>query len=128
MLKYLFAAQYNDGTIFYQDQHDISLTNPKKSQFYDVLQREKDIVAFALHGDGHQYSVSLDDGHFEIDGIAFQVYDAPIENRRLVFFRRHTHNVNIDYEEQSHYVQYHFGWQGNVPGTGENIQRVINIS
>ena len=128
MLKYLFAAQYNDGTIFYQDGDDISLTTPGKSQFYDVLQREKDLEAFALHGDNHQYSVSLLTGHFEIDGVPFELYDGPVENRRLIFFRRNTHTFNVENIEQSHLVEYHMGWQGNVPGTGENIQRVIIIS
>ena len=94
VLKYLFAAQYNDGTIFYQDENDISLIDPKKSQFYDVLQKEEKLEAFALHGDGHQYAVDLRDGHFEIDGIPFNLYDMSIANRRVIFFRRHTHNFN----------------------------------
>jgi len=128
MLKYLFVAQFNDGTFIYQTPDDVSALEPGRSQFYDVLQKEKDIVAFALFGDGHQYTVNLEYGHFEIDGIPFFLYNEPIENRRLIFFRRHTHVSNLDCSEVSHSIEYHMGWQGNVPGTGENIQRVIIIS
>jgi hypothetical protein len=127
MLKYLFAAQFNDGTLYHQDQTDASPYVAGKSQFYDVLQREKDLVAFALNGDTHSYAVDLSDGHFEIDEIPFQVYDMPIKNRRLIFFRRHSHDFNVDSVETAHTIEYHIGWQGNTPDTGENIQRVIII-
>lgn len=128
MLKYLFVAQFNDGTFIYQTPEDKSELETGRSQFYDVLQKEKDIVAFSLFGDGHQYTVNIETGHFEIDGIPFFLYNDPIENRRLIFFRRHTHLANVDFEELSHTIEYHMGFQGNVPETGENVQRVIIIS
>jgi hypothetical protein len=130
MLKYLFAAQFNDGAMMYQTHDDVSELDKTKSKFYDVLQKEKEVplIAFALQGEGNQYTVDLRDGHFEINGVPFFLHEDPAENIRLVFFRRHTHDFNADSEEENHTVEYYIGWQGNKPVTGENVKHLINIS
>ena len=71
-LKYLFEAQYKDGESYLQGADDISLQDPSKNAFYDVfyspIKPLGELESFSLIGDDHTYSVSLTDGHFEIDG------------------------------------------------------------
>ena len=123
MLKYLFIAQYNDGTEFRQNENDVSSQDSKRSAFFDIIQEK--LVRFSLVGDGRVFSVDLTDGHFEINGIPFRMHDESIENIRLIFFRKHTHNYNLALEEQSHDIIYRMGWQANLHGS--NTQRVMEI-
>ena len=123
MLKYLFVAQYNDDSLFYQTPEDISITRPGTGSAFSDIEHDK-LTGFALQGEGHTYAVDLLDGHFEIDGIPFKVYDENINNRRLIYFRRNFYHTGA---ETGHEVEYHLGWQGN-DSTGKNIQRVIIIS
>lgn len=125
MLKYKFIAQYNDDTTFEQNAEDVSSKDPKRSAFYDVDQER--LTGFALYDNDHVYAVDLLDGHFEINGIPFHATTTPVNNRRLIFFRRHQHNFNADMEEQNHTIEYHLGWQGNEVDTNKNIQRTIII-
>lgn len=126
MLKYRFIAQYDDETLFEQNADDVSSVDPTKSAFFDVDQSR--LTGFALTDGEHVYAVDLLDGHFEIDGISFKVYDYPVNNRRLIFYRRHRYNFNAEMEEQSHELEYHIGWQGNEVDSNKNIQHTIIIS
>lgn len=127
MLKYKFIAQYDDETIFEQNDEDVSIKDSLRSAFSDVDQER--LTGFALQGEGHLYVVDLLDGRFEIDGVPFYLSDAPIKNRRLIFFRRHTHQFNLeDGSEEGHTISYHLGWQGNHAETDKNIQHTIIIS
>jgi len=127
MLKYKFIAQYDDETLFEQNEDDVSSKDLSRSAFSDVDQDR--LTGFALQGAGHLYAVDLLDGHFEIDNVPFKMYDMEVANRRLIFFRRHRHNyLVVDGQELDHEMEYHFGWQGNEVGTGKNIQRVMVIS
>ena len=123
MLKYLFTAIYEDGTEFKQTQDDISSSNLQKSAFYDIYHER--LLAFGIEGDNNAILVDLRDGSFQINGTSFEVYDRDVKDRRLVFFRRHTHKFNIELDELDHAIQYCIGWQGNDPETGANVQRVL---
>ena len=125
MLKYLFTAIYNDETTYEQSEDDLSKTTPGRSAFFDI-DHDK-LLAFAIHNDTDVVLVRLDDGSFEINGLPFTIYDGPVENRRLIYFRRHRHAFNVGLEELDHEVEYHIGWQGNEPGTGNNIQKTLII-
>lgn len=129
-LKYLFTAIYADGSALVQTADDKSYFDPeKRSQFYDVLclAEQKQLVAFALKGEGHEYGVDLRDGHFEIDGVSFRMHESEMYGFELIFFRQHTHSFNQTREkdtEVSHDVVYRIGWKlkGN-----QNYQRVMQI-
>jgi hypothetical protein len=41
MLKYLFTASFRDGKIYQQNEEDISVVDPSKSCFFDILEEEK---------------------------------------------------------------------------------------
>lgn len=44
-LAYLFECHLKDGTMIQQTPEDVSVIDPAKSAFYDVLQRINDVVA-----------------------------------------------------------------------------------
>lgn len=126
MLKYLFTCEYNDGTVFEQNEEDRSSQDPLKSAFFDI--KHEILVKFTLTGNGHEYSVDLLDGHFEVDGVPFFMYEGELQNVRLVFFRRHRHTINTgEMEELSHIITYRIGWQANEPD-GKNVQRIMEIA
>jgi hypothetical protein len=125
-LKYLFTCAYKDGTTFKQTPDDVSITDPKKSAFFDI--RQDDVALFWLEGE-HTYLVDLTNGLFAIDGVFFQAgEDLPIENpvRRLIFFRRHTHHFNLEHDELGHFVRYFIGWQTTI--NGKNYQQTITVA
>jgi hypothetical protein len=110
-LKYLFAAEYKDGSVFHQNAEDVSGIDPKRSAFYDVQQ--DNLVTFSLIGDGKIHSVNLEDGGFEINGNKFFLHlddELNNEKKELIFFRRHKHDFNIDMQEIGHTVSYIIGW------------------
>jgi|SRR5665213_344168 len=126
MLKYLFTAVYKDGTTYVQTPDDRSVIEPdKRSCFFDV--KQDDVETFTLTGDGHSYLVDLRDGHFEIDGVPFQMHEEHLSDFRLVFFRRHTHQYQQStLSELSHEMVYRMGWQCTVDG--ENYQEIMQIA
>lgn len=128
MLKYLFEVEYKDGLTYSQNEQDISISNPLKSCFYDIKQNE--VKIFSLKGNSHNYLVDLIDGHFEIDGVPFRFHNETLKDFRLIFWRQHTHMVNVSnssLKELSHKIIYRFGWQTNNE-KGENIQRIMEIN
>lgn len=131
MLKYLFKASFENGKTYHQGADDVSLTDPKRSGFYDVLQMEKEsrLLEFTLEGDGHRYGVNLTDGHFEVDGVPFTMHEGELHGElRLVFFRQHTHSFIVSAEKNrqvSHEIVYRMGWQTTVDG--QNKQQVMQF-
>jgi hypothetical protein len=130
MLKYLFEAHFKDDTLIQQSPDDISKIDPTKSAFYDVLQREDDLIAFGLYSNetSYTYAVDLRDSHFEINKVPFFASDAlnlPRETKfRLIYFRqvrRHFHVGTL--EPQGIDTSFHIGWQTTVDG--KNYQHII---
>ena len=124
-MKYKFQVTYKDGSVYLQNDDDISVTDPKRSCFYDVKQEE--VKSFFLFNDEHTFSVNLEDGHFELDGVPFLMHEENdlLKDFRLVFWRRHTHSFNQNNEELSHQIVYRFGWQCTVDG--KNYQQIMQI-
>lgn len=137
-LKYLFQATYKDGTIYKQNLEDKSITEPEtRSCFYDVNIDE--VQTFFLFNDDHTYSVNLEDGHFEVDGVPFFMHEAHVKELengrkifmelkdfRLIFYRQHTHNFNASTQQEiSHEIVYRFGWQCTVDG--KNYQQIMQL-
>jgi hypothetical protein len=130
MLKFLFECHFSDGSSLKQTQEDVSATVKTKSAFYDVVQRLDDVVSFGLIGEGHTYAVDLIDGHFEIDGLPFNVQDPrttldPDAKFRLVYFRKVQRHFNQEFEQQGVEIDYHIGWQ--TLHNGQNVQYTIAI-
>lgn len=146
MLKYLFTATYKDGKIYQQNAEDKSLIEPeKRSCFFDIQKdiNEGLVSSFVLKGEGHEYGVSLIDGHFELDGIPFFMHEGhikevngkqilvPLKDFRLIFFRQHTRSYAValyanEQKEIDHKVVYRMGWQCTVDG--KNYQEVMQFA
>lgn len=132
-LKYLFTALFTDGSFIHQEPSDTSVIDPTKSQFYDVRQREDELIEFILIKQDEQVnpdliSVRLDTGTFMINGIIFSAGDLrnnfpPDTKYRLIFLRRHTHTFSSDNTELGHDIEYIIGWQCTVDG--KNYQQVL---
>lgn len=126
-MKYLFLVEYKDGTIYQQNEQDVSETDPKRSCYFDVKQEE--VKKFFLIGADNIFCVDMEDGHFEVNKTAFYLHDKaePLINRRLIFFRQHTHNFNAETKQElSHEIMFQFGWQANDL-SGKNIQHIIEV-
>lgn len=144
-LKYLFEAHFKDGSVIHQTPEDISSADPlTRSAFYDVAQRLDEVRMFGLYNEQHTYTVSLEDGHFEIDGVPFsaQPVSSPSINQggkfTLIYFRDHqqefvvTASVGADGQITEsrnlgpHYHQYRMGWEYTDP-TGKVYTQTIVI-
>lgn len=131
MMKYLFTAKYKDGSVYEQNPEDVSVTeSEKRSCFYDIKDTLEDLESFTLTGEGHIYKVDLIDGHFEVDGVPFDMHEENLKDFRLIYFRQHTHSFNQKVEETvefAHNIVFRFGWQTN-DSEGKNYQRVMQIN
>lgn len=144
-LKYLFVAEFSDGSKITQTQDDKSIVEPEtRSQFYDVLQSGKRIKEFSLHQIGlwgsNTISVNLQTGLFKINGLDVLLESEKLptlpDKFELIFYRQHTHNVDatykvktgkeVSYGNEQHSCEYFIGWQCNIKG--KNYQQKIAVS
>lgn len=130
MLKYTFECLFQDGSAIIQTQDDVSRLDLKRSQFYDVLEKDKEtpITRFALTGDGNYLMVDLTDGHFELNDVPFDCHETLPEDkplRRLIFYRQHTHHANLEGKEIAHEVAYCIGWQCTI--NGKNYKETVTL-
>ncbi len=128
MLKYLFKADFEDGSSILQTQDDVSSVDPTRSAFFDVLTHESKLTEFHLVNEDRSVSASLTlvTGEFSLNGARFYLDHAGIPDGtyRLVYFRRHKHMSGT--EGQSHEVSFFLGWQTTLDN--KNIQRTITVS
>lgn len=130
ILKYLFIAEYKDGSIYEQNGYDISVSDTKRSCFFDVMQDK--VRRFLLVGSDNIFSVDLSDGHFEVNNVSFFMHDQGLglKDFRLIFYRQHLHHFNIgDYgipNELLHEINYCIGWQTNDEN-GMNVKRIMEV-
>lgn len=139
-LKYLFEAEFEDGTIILQTPADQSKLEPTKSEFYDVLQKEKTspLTRFALSGDGKYLLVDLRDGHFELNGVSFEAHETmPDCIRQLIFYRKHEAKTNVRMKDTAvlgvvdQITGYCIGWQAHVDDgslDGKNYKETITLN
>jgi len=121
---YLFECILNDGTIIKQTPEDQSPTDPTKSAFYDVELRIGEVMFFGVFSSEHSYVVDLRDGHFEIDGVPFQIDGVVSPDLQLIYFRRQRIWITGG-TETAHTTEYHLGWSGLVNGV--QIRRTITF-
>jgi len=131
MLKYLFAARFKDGKILQQQPDDISSIDPLKSSFYDVLKEEENgnqLELFCLADGVNDYLVDLNDGHFEVNGVKFNIHNSEhfFTNRRIIYFRRNVLNFTQGLEPLHKEVTFKLGWQA-LDIHGNNVQYVIEL-
>lgn len=153
-LKYLFEAEYFDGSIYKQNEQDHSIKFPPvkdengeyqgKSCMSDI-QEDVDnfkIKKFTLKEQvllGKKISVDLTDGHFKIDGVLIEVEGEkplPIANPefKLIFFRVRrpylTTHLKLDtgqvtgVESGEFTPKYMIGWQTTIAGKNY-IQKIL---
>lgn len=114
-LKYLYVARFADGKIYEQNPEDISVLDPQKSCFFDILKEQETnpVESFALTDGDHAVALDLPSGTFNVNGVSYLLHEegTPYFNKRLIFFRRRSVDT-ITQEEIS--CKYAIGWQGNV--------------
>jgi hypothetical protein len=129
-LKYLFEAEFTDGTIYTQTADDVSNIDPKRSQFYDVLHTGKTIKRFSLVGEGNKLTVDLTTGFFEVNGLTVLLESTklpgPPDKFDLVFYRQRTHDIDVTYEKktgnvvetggETEFCEYFIGWTCEIAG------------
>ena len=142
-LAYLFEAHLKDGTLIQQTPEDVSKLDPTRSAYYDVVQRKADVEVFGIFNDDHTYAVDLRDGHFEIDGLPFNVLSGDPQlpegqKLELVYFRRHIQTMVLGAVEiaEEEPTEFFIGWKTTIkaqPVEGEDgaedevITRTISI-
>lgn len=133
MLKYLFQATYKDGSIYKQNKEDRSLHHAHGSSYTDVKQDQ--LKSFFLFDNKNTFSVNLEDGHFEVNGVPFFMHaNDALKNYRLIYFRNVQQHLTmqikdrkeISREQTQGRIIYLLGWQTNDE-KGNNIQRVMEI-
>lgn len=129
--QYFFHAVFKDGTSIVQDKTDTSATNPKKSQFFDVLKKKSPLISFVLlsESQSHSYGVDLRDGHFEVDGVPFFPFrndTQQLTNFRIIYLRNNTLDFTVDRELLAHRIGYTVGFQAKDK-SGKNVKYIMNI-
>lgn len=128
MLKYLFTVLYKDGTKYQQNEQDVSLTDEKRSCFFDVNQDE--VIEFMLSDGKKDFIVDIEDGSFYVNDIKFFMHDQGegLKDFRLIFYRQHEHDFNVgSMQETDHRIKYCIGWQTN-DANGNNIKRIMEVT
>lgn len=152
-LKYLFEVEFKDGSTYKQNDKDTSQFNLKKvriengqeiisdgTAFTDIEKKIYQIKTFSLVNDKHRFTVDLTDGHFEMDGVithidhtvdqVVPVHLIPKVPFKLIYFRQHKHDMNVNYEQRksneiAHRIIYFFGWEFSI--SGKNYRQVVGI-
>lgn len=117
-LEFLFVAETYNGQFIYQMGNDISVKDPTKSSFYDVLQEK--IKRFSLIGKGMTFTVDLTDGHYEVNGNAIYTKLPPAKcELQLIYYRQVQQRLGIGpdgTQKMQPVVRYFIGWKANLRG------------
>lgn len=136
-LKYLFVAEYHDGSMFEQPADDRSkdydaTTDHNKSAFGDVEHHRLKRFHLVEQAEPQDvYSVDMESGAFAINGRPFDVHPQLFNPRdyklRLIFFREARRETNMATGETISYInRYFIGWQC-TDADGKNHQYTIAI-
>lgn len=133
-LKYLWIAEFSDGSVFSEPADDHSNLDPKKSAFYDLLQMiqsGKILTKFTIKSRGilpNFASVSLLDGSFSINGSKIYLdNDLPVKiKREVIFYRQHEQSTTVSFSTvqgkevkmspATDHLRYTIGWKTNIGG------------
>jgi hypothetical protein len=122
-LDYEFVCYYKDGSLVRQEYN-----TPNEKHFGHLDQ--DNIKVFELQNGNKKYSVNLENGEFNLDGLVCR-FDLGFRNGkrlepkeyRLIYYRRVNTEFNPDGIVQK--VRYLLGWQTEIEG--KNYQRFIII-
>jgi hypothetical protein len=127
IFKYLFKAEFIDGSTFEQDPQDRSILEPeKRNSFYDFQQiKDKKLKRFSLSDGKNTIAVNLLSGRFEINGLELVL--TPEQNLlklrpefELIYFKEKIEQttftmrggVAIDKKDLPSYINAYFiGWK-----------------
>lgn len=112
-LKYLFVAEFEDGSKIEQTGADVSATDKTKSTYFDVVNHPSKLKTFTLKK-GLLWSLSLDmkTGIFTQNGTKLQIEDNPLKPDEIVFYRQHQHDMNMNTRtETDHRTVYFIGYK-----------------
>ena len=129
VLKWLFIAEYDDGSQYHQTPADVAVGSKPGSAFTDVdLSR---VARFGLAFEDEVWAVELKDGSFWHNGQKFHLYDPdiPLTDRELVYWRRVYRSLMVtenDSQECEVIVKYRFGWKAKDKD-GNSIERTLWI-
>jgi hypothetical protein len=130
-----FVATFADGTQIFQNESDVSPTDPQKNCFFDVLERSKTgtLVSFVITDKKHAFGVDLRDGHFEVNGVPFfqhrpEFADQRYKDFRLVYFRTPKIEIDANTMEPTRGAvgSYTIGWTASDPSDVE-VKKTFTI-
>ena len=128
-LDYLFIADFNDRSRYFQTPQDVSREHPlTRSAFWDVAQRLDQVTEFTLidRHQQHEHTVFLSDGHFKSDGKIIVCPRNDLNHFRLIYFRRVEHKFENEAQFKPYIVGYFIGWQAN-DANGRNFQMILQV-
>lgn len=133
-LKYLFTAEYEDGSSYTQPEDDKSRLHKGDKDFTPSSFRDIDqdkLVRFSLTDGVDTYAVDLKTGDFSVNGKEISLYEQDFDpyahKLRIIYFREIHRQFNVGMEEVNSYVnRYIFGWQA-TDKSGANHQLTIGI-
>lgn len=94
MLRFLFKAEFTDGTFIQQTQEDVSLLDKKRNRWYDVLNSGKEVAKLTYVEqkiwNPTVISVDLETGDFEFNGkpIFGELVKDPKTNKQILLKRK----------------------------------------
>ena len=140
-LRYLFIAEFDDGTQIAQTPEDKSEHREDKSAFWDVQYQQGDfaeqqpeqvkkLIRFHLTDRNNWYTVDLRDGLFEINGLPFAAHDqlfTPNQPLTLIYFRETKSDLHGSGEVNQYVNRYFLGWWC-LDGEGNKLKQTIAIA
>lgn len=126
ILKYLFVAEYADGSFIEQTSHDVSQADPKRSAYFDIAlkgQPDRFSLVEQFSETPNVMTVDLRDGQFEHNGYPFIIHDqlfqpdpkkSPLE---LIYFRETRKEITVGADGtvkemgETYVNRYFIGWK-----------------
>lgn len=143
-LKYLFVAEFVDGTFFNQTPDDQSTLVEKRNCYYDVLQTGKTIRRFSLVGQGdakgNTITVDLGSGIFYVNGLPVLVESEKLptlpDKFTLIWYHQVTRDTNITLDTKTNQIlksedmpefrEYFIGWQCLINKRNYQIKMAVS--
>jgi len=139
-LKYLFTAEFTDGTSIRQSHSDISKIDPNKSLFYDVLNSGKTVRKFSLSYFFNKVTVDLLTGLFYVNGLPVLLEGDKLpgmpDKFELIYYRQWTRSMDVTYKLKTgeiidtkptdSFCEYFIGWKCEI--AGKSYQQKLGVS
>lgn len=121
-LSFTWKAIFSDGSIIEQFENDV------ENRFQLVKDKFDKLILFSLVNKDYSqcFTVDLTHGLILFNTILFKDKIENKENCRLIYFRRHTVELNQSGKETNHKIQYHLGFQYLKDGKNQKIILIID--